>query len=67
MSDGTVFGYAADMEMGVIKTREEKRYVFARADWLSPEIMPASGVIVTFEASGGAAVKIKVVSQSPQS
>jgi hypothetical protein len=67
MSDGTVFGYAADMEMGVIKTHDEKRYFFAKADWLSPEVAPEAGVIVTFEVAGTAAKKIKAVGRPSQS
>jgi hypothetical protein len=64
MSDGTVFGYAADMEMGVIKTPDGQRYIFVKADWPSPEITPKTGVIVTFEASGPVAKNIRIVSQS---
>jgi hypothetical protein len=65
MSDGTVFAYAADMEMGVIKTRDGKRYHFAKADWLSSETPPVAGVVVTFDPSGSAAVKITVVAACP--
>jgi hypothetical protein len=43
MSDGTVSAYAADMEMGVIKTHDGKRYHFAKAAWLSSTITPEAG------------------------
>jgi cold shock CspA family protein len=64
MSDGTVFGYAADMEMGVINTHDGQKYIFVKADWPSPEIPPNAGVLVTFEASGPVAKKIKIVNPS---
>jgi cold shock CspA family protein len=63
MNDGTVVAYAADMEMGVITTRDQKRYIFVKAEWLSSDISPAAGVVVTFEASGPAAKKIRTVSK----
>jgi len=61
MSDGVVFGYAADMEMGVIRTQDGKRYFFAKPDWLSTDVTPAAGLTVAFEVAGRAAVKITVV------
>jgi hypothetical protein len=61
MSDGTVLAYAGDMEMGVIKTHGGKKYHFSKADWLSSEITPEAGLIVTFEATGSMARKVSVV------
>jgi hypothetical protein len=67
MSEGVVVGYAADMEMGVITTQDGKRYFFARPDWLSLDVSPAAGLVVTFEAAGPAAVKIKAAGRASQS
>jgi hypothetical protein len=61
MSDGTVFAYAADMEMGVIISHDGKRYHFAKTDWRSPAITPEAGLIVRFEPAGSMALKISVV------
>jgi hypothetical protein len=55
MSDGTVSAYAADMEMGVIKTHDGKKYLFSKADWLSSTVTPEAGLIVTFEPTGSLA------------
>ncbi len=64
MNDGTVFGYAPDIEMGVIKTRDGQRFIFVKEDWPSSETTPTAGVMVAFEASGPVAKKIKIVSPS---
>lgn len=61
MSDGTVSAYAADMEIGVIKTHDGKKYHFSKADWRSSTITPEAGLIVTFEPTGSMALKISVV------
>jgi hypothetical protein len=63
MINGTVSDYAADMEMGVINTHDDKKYIFSKPDWLSFEITPKAGLIVTFEATIRGASKITVVSQ----
>jgi hypothetical protein len=64
MSDGTIFGYAADKEMGIIKTPDGKKYIFLNADWPSPKTTPKAGMIVTFEAHGPVAKKINIVNPS---
>jgi hypothetical protein len=61
MQSGTVTDYADDMEMGVIKTPDEKRFIFSRPDWLSAEVRPAPGVAVTFDPVGPAARKVIVI------
>jgi hypothetical protein len=61
MSDGTVVAYAGDMEMGVIKSHDGKKYHFSKADWLSSTIAAEAGLIVTFEPTGSMARKVSVV------
>jgi hypothetical protein len=63
MSNGTVSDYAADMEMGVIKTHDDKKCVVSKENWLSFEITPKAALIVTFEATIRGAAKFTVVSQ----
>ena len=63
--DGSVFAYAADIQMGIIKTFDEHRFVFVRADWPHPEIAPRAGTIVTFEVAGPLARKIRIADSAP--
>jgi len=66
MNEGKVVVYAADMELGIIKSRDGGKYVFSKSDWLSYEITPEAGLIVTFEVAGdNTALKISVMADSP--
>lgn len=61
MKNGKVTDYADDMEMGVIKTPDEQRFIFSKPDWLSPDIRPAAGMDVLFDTAGPSAKKITIV------
>ena len=61
MPSGRVTEYADDMEMGVIKTPDEKRFIFSKPDWLSPHIRPEAGMNVLFDTAGPSAKKISIV------
>jgi hypothetical protein len=63
MKSGQVTDYAPDMEMGVIRTDDDKRFIFSKPDWLSRDIRPEPGMNVTFDAAGQAAIKVTVVSE----
>ncbi|HTK84464.1 MAG TPA: hypothetical protein VL625_05200 [Patescibacteria group bacterium] len=63
MKSGQVTDYAPDMEMGVIRTDDDKRFIFSKPDWLSRDIRPEPGMNVTFDAAGQAAIKVTVVNE----
>ena len=64
MNNGRISSYAIDMDMGVIDTHDEKRLIFSKMDWLSIEIPPVAGLIVTFEMTGPVAKRIRVIDRS---
>lgn len=66
MKSGQVTDYAPDMEMGVIRTDDDKRFIFSKPDWLSRDIRPEPGMNVTFDAAGQAAIKVTVVTGEEQ-
>ena len=61
MPNGKVTEYADDMQMGVIKTPDEQRFIFAKLDWASPDVRPTAGMNVTFDGVGPSAKKIVIV------
>ena len=61
MPNGKVTEYADDMEMGVIKTSDEKRFIFSKPDWISAHVRPEAGMDVLFDTSGPSAKKVTVV------
>ena len=61
MPNGKVTEYADDMEMGVIKTPDEQRFIFAKLDWASPNIRPMAGMDVVFDTAGPSAKKIIII------
>jgi len=63
MKSGQVTDYAPDMEMGVIRTDDDKRFIFSKPDWLSRDIRPEPGMNVTFDAAGQAAIRVALIDQ----
>jgi hypothetical protein len=61
MPNGRVTDYAEDMQMGVIKTPDEKRFIFGKPDWASPHVGPTVGLDVSFDTAGPSAKKITIV------
>jgi len=64
MPSGKVTDYAEDMQMGVIKTPDEKRFIFAKPDWLSPDTAPQPGMDVLFDTAGPSAKSITIAPAS---
>lgn len=46
---GIIIAYAADMQMGIVRSSDCRRYVFCLTDWVSSGISPASNIEVVFE------------------
>ncbi len=61
MPNGKVTEYADDMQMGVIKTPDEQRFIFAKLDWASQDVGPAAGMDVSFDHVGPSAKKIIII------
>jgi hypothetical protein len=50
MTDGEILAYCNTTQAGVIQTPCGAYHYFTKARWLSPQIAPAAGMKVTFEA-----------------
>ncbi len=49
IKSGIIIAYAADMQMGIVRSHDYRRYVFCLTDWISTGITPASNIEVVFE------------------
>ncbi len=67
MKSGQVTDYAPEMEMGVIKTQDDKRFIFSKPDWLSRDVRPEPGMNVTFDAAGQAAIRVTLMNNDDTS
>jgi hypothetical protein len=60
-TDGTITSWDAAKNLGVIKAHDGRKFFFSKREWNSPKFEPEPDLIVTFEVSGTAALKISIV------